>query len=87
MMNSSRGEFYWADSHKNNTCTRYPNGYSVGEWISVGLYKKLSDKELDTKNIGKMSFTSKGGNDAEDRKKCYDFMDKLVKCLNKDGHI
>ncbi len=77
--------FYWGDSHKNHIWKNSPHGYGVGEWVSVELYEQLSDKELDTISVGKISFTSKGGNNSEDRKECYAFMDKMVRCLNNDN--
>ncbi len=76
--------FYWYDSHKNNSFKDNTHGYDLGEWISVELAEQLSDKRLDTRSVGKISFTEKGGDDTEDRKECYAFMDRIVRCLNKD---
>lgn len=62
------GQWYFYDSNKN-----WPR--SAGQWVSMELASKLSDKELDTVSIGKIVFTAKG---YEDLSFCEAMMQKIT---------
>lgn len=62
--------WYWGDS--SNNFPRRP-----GKWIEYDLYERKSDKELDTRYIGKLSFCATSETNEEDHIECAKIMNVI----------